>query len=81
MWRQLYEAQFLAYDENYGNLFSAFFISVCSIFGLIIIWKKWKNIILESKWETFLFLILSSPITVIIACVYYESIFGAKLKV
>jgi len=81
MWKQIYEAQFLVYDENYGNLLSAFFISVCSIFGLIIIWEKWKSIILESKWQTLLFLLLSSPITIIIVCLNYKSFFGVALKV
>lgn len=43
IWDEIYEAQFLAYDENWGNLIAAFLISFCSIFVLIFIWLNWKK--------------------------------------
>jgi hypothetical protein len=81
IWDEIYEAQFLAYDENWGNLITAFLISFCSIFVLIFIWSNWQKIILACKWQTLLFLLLASPITVVYVVFNYKSFFGVVLRV
>lgn len=76
IWDEIYQAQFLAYDKNWGNLIAPFLISFCSIFVLIIIWSNWQKIILACKWQTLLFLLLASPTTVVCVVLNYKSIFG-----
>lgn len=80
IWNLLYHAQFLEYDENYGNLLGAFFLSVAATIILLFLWFKWRHIINNCKWQTIAFLIVSSPLTVAIVSINYQTIFGAMLK-
>lgn len=81
IWNEMYRAQFLDYDENWGALIQVFLISVCSFFGILFIWVNWKEFIRENKWPTLLFLIGSSPISVILVAFNYAAVFGENLKV
>ncbi len=81
IWDEIYQAQFLPYDENWVNLITAFLISFCSIFALIILWSNYKKIILACKWQTLLFLVFASPTTVVFVVFNYKSFFGAVLRV
>ncbi|GGA75702.1 hypothetical protein GCM10008015_15430 [Flavobacterium palustre] len=81
VWNGLYQAQFLEYDLNYGSLIEAFLISVGSFFGIVFIWRKWKNFILENKWLTISFLIACSPVSIILVVCNYSIFFGENLKV
>jgi len=81
IWVGLYKVQFLEYDENWGLLIETFLISICSFFGLIFIWINWRFFIIENKWITILFLLLSSPISIILVTFNYELIFGTMIKV
>lgn len=80
IWRLIYNAQFLFYDDNYGSLLGAFFLSFWATVVLIIIWFKRRTIIMNCKWITILFLIYSSPFTVALVSIYYQEIFGVMLK-
>jgi len=81
IWYLIYQAQFLPYDENWGCLIQAFLISVCSFFLLIFLWSNWKKIILDCKWQTILFLLFASPISVVGIVFNYEFFFGTTLSV
>lgn len=81
IWVEIYQAQFLNYDENWGNLITAFLISIGTFFGLIFMWLNWRKIILACKWQTLLFLLLSSPITIVIIVFNYKKFFGVALSV
>lgn len=80
IWLLLYNAQFLDYDDNYGNIITAFFLSVLATVLIIVMWFNWRYIIKTVKWQTVLFLVFCSPITVGIVIYYYSKIFGAMLK-
>jgi len=81
IWYLIYQAQFLVYDDNWGNLILAFIISVCSFFLLILVWSNWKKIILNCKWQTIFFLLFASPISVVGIVFNYELFFGITLNV
>ena len=81
IWYLIYHAQFLVYDDNWGNLILAFIISVSSFFLLIFVWSNWKEIILNCKWQTILFLLFASPISVVGIVFNYELFFGTTLNV
>lgn len=80
IWLLLYNAQFLDYDDNYGNILSAFFLSIAVTVLLIFLWFKWRDIIKAVKWQTVLFLVFCSPLTVGLVIFYYSEIFGEMLK-
>lgn len=79
-WRCFYKAQFLDYDDNYGVLIRGFIISILTMIILIILWFKKKQIIKETIIANILWILLGSPLTFIIAIMYYENIFKASLK-
>ena len=80
IWIMLYNAQFLDYDDNYGNLLAAFFLSIFALVALTVLWFKWRHIIKTSKWHTILFLMVSSPLTIALVSINYPTIFGTILK-
>jgi hypothetical protein len=80
IWSMLYNAQFLEYDDNYGNLLAAFFLSVFASIVLTVLWFKWRHIIKNFKWQTILFLMVSSPLTIALVSINYPTIFGTMLK-
>lgn len=80
IWNLLYRAQYLEYDTNYANLLAAFFLSVFTTMVLLFLWFKWRPIITNCKWQTVLFLIISSPVIVAFVSINYPTIFGTILK-
>lgn len=80
VWRLLWQAQFLPYDENYGSLLGAFFLSLLTTMGLVVIWFKWKQLLINHRYETILFLIVASPVSVFLTAMNYSFIFNAVLK-
>jgi hypothetical protein len=80
IWSLLYNAQFLEYDENYGNILSAFFMSLLFSMLLAVLWFKRRDILISHKWQTILFLIISSPITITFVIIKYQVIFDTVLK-
>ena len=79
IWQQLYSAQLLEYDENYGVLISTFLLSALATLILIILWFKARTFIEQNSFATILFLFMSSPLTLIFIFYFYHEIFG-KLK-
>lgn len=76
IWYNLFIAKYHDYDDNIADVIVAFFLSIISFVVLIIIWFTKRNIIKTNKWSTIVFLILNSPLTIVLMIIYYEQIFG-----
>jgi hypothetical protein len=77
----LYEAQFLEYDDNYGEIISVFILSFWTSAPFIFLFffnKQWLN---KNKEIIIFYLIFNSPISILIAVIFYSQIFGVHLKV
>lgn len=81
IWGRIYQAQFLKYDDNFGNLISAVVLSITSCVILLISWFVRKSLIKSCRWQTIIFLFISSPITVLVFVLNYEEILGVKLNI
>ena len=80
VWYCFYRAQFLEYDDDYGLIFHAFFISVLVMFVLISLAIWWRPLMERYFWVTMAWIFLGSPVTLIIALLKYQEIFGANLS-
>jgi ABC-type spermidine/putrescine transport system permease subunit II len=81
IWAQLYRAQFLVYDENFGLLILIFILSaILFVAGIILLFRKAK-IVRDNLLLTIAFLLLNSPFVVVIVVLNYRQIFGVALKV
>lgn len=80
IWYVIYSAQFLIYDDNWGNILTAFFISVFSFLLIIILFWKNRELIKNARWQTIMFLLFCSPLTLYFVVMNYEFIFGAVLR-
>ncbi len=79
-WFMLYEAQFLEYDENYGQILAVFGLSSLMLIGAILCWFVNRSWVKRFKWQLLLYFISSGPITIAIAVFNYAEIFEAHLK-
>ena len=75
-WHQLYSAQFLEYDDNYGVLISIFLLSVLTTTILTILWFKARTFVKQNFLPTILFLLVNSPLTIALVFYFYHDIFG-----
>src|SRR5690349_18040837 len=77
VWYCMYNAQYLPYDDNYGLILHAFFVSlfVSVMLSIVWIWKrKWLR---NSKFVLISWFILGSPVSVAIVTIFfYRNIFG-----
>jgi cytochrome bd-type quinol oxidase subunit 2 len=80
IWTLLYTAQFLDYDDNYGQLLSAFFLSVCAALVLAVVWFKMRPLIKATRWQTMMYLLIASPLTIALVVINYPVVFGHALK-
>ena len=80
IWEQMYSAQFLEYDKNYGILLSVFLLSIVAFVILTIMWFKARIFIEQNSFATILFVVMTSPLTLLFVFYFYQDIFG-KLKV
>lgn len=80
IWYVIYSAQFLLYDENIGNIILAFLISIFSLVGILILFWKKRELIKDCRWQTIMFLLVASPLTIYLVALNYELIFGVALK-
>jgi len=81
IWYLIFEAKYLEYDLNFGNLIVGFILSICTTIGLSIIWFKFENLIKQNIISVILFLLTCSPITLAIVILNYQRIFGVDLSV
>lgn len=75
IWRLLYSAQFLEYDENYGVLIAAFLLSLLATTFPAILWFKARSFIWQNSVATILFLLAASPLTVALVFYFYNHLF------
>lgn len=80
IWEQMYSTQFLEYDKNYGVLLSVFLLSIVAFVILTIMWFKVRAFIEQNSFVTILFVVMTSPLTLLFIIYFYQDIFG-KLKV
>jgi len=80
IWYAIYSAQFLLYDENWGNILTTFFISIFTFIGILILFWKKRDLLRKTRWQTIAFLLLASPLTIYLVVDNYELIFGVALK-
>jgi hypothetical protein len=81
IWVQMYQAQFLPYDDNFGLLIMIFLISVALLItGGVLLVRKTKLIRQNLIW-TILFLIINSPVTIFLVVMNYELVFGTHLDI
>lgn len=79
-WFCFYQAQFLEYDDNYGMLIHGFIVSLLTAAVLWLI-TPFKPAWVKTDYRVWLaWLVLGSPLTFILAAVYYSLIFGTSLK-
>jgi hypothetical protein len=79
IWGQIYSAQFLPYDENFGRLIVTFFISVALLVTGIVLLILRIEVVRRNLLLTILFLVINSPVTVVWIVLEYEAIFGSRL--
>ena len=79
IWVQIYRAQFLPYDDNFGLLIIIFLISVALlVIGVVLLIRRTK-LIRQNLILTVLFLIINSPVTIFVVVMEYEFVFGTHL--
>jgi EamA domain-containing membrane protein RarD len=80
VWYCLYNAQFLEYDDNYGLMIHAFIISLVTLVALIIVWLKKKEWIKQNLMSMIAWLVLGSPLAIVLLVVFYQNIFGGTFS-
>lgn len=81
MWVEIYRAQFLEYDLNFGQLLWVFLLSMILMALGIFLWIRRALIVRNNKAVTLMFLILNSPLSIVVVVLNYEKVFGVALKV
>src|SRR5689334_18820086 len=81
IWIPIYVAQYLPYDENFGQLISSFLLSMLLLATGIVLMVRKTAIVMRNFALSVGFLIINSPLTVLIVMVKYERIFGTALDV
>lgn len=76
IWSNIYHAQFMPYDENYGALIGAFLASLVASLAILLLWWRGSRILEECRIITILFLVTSSAVTVGVVIFNYNSLFG-----
>jgi hypothetical protein len=80
VWYCLYNAQFLEYDDNYGLMIHAFIISLVTLVALIIVWFKKREWIRQNLIPMISWLVLGSPVSVVLLVIFYKTIFGGTFS-
>ncbi len=81
IWQLVYQAGFQEYDENWGSIMGAFEISLLVTIATGILWVKRNQIVRAATYETLLYLLTCSPVTLILVVEFYAEIFGRHFKV
>jgi hypothetical protein len=81
IWEQLYSAQFLEYDENFGQLIEIFLVSTALLVNGIVMIVKNSELVRTNLIVSILFLLINSPLTIFLVVSNYDTIFGTGLKV
>jgi hypothetical protein len=76
-WRCFVCARFLPYDDNYGLLLQAVFISMTAWVFLRMVQAKWLGPLSLDRRVFWAWLVVGSPLTFILALFNYRHLFGA----
>lgn len=80
IWYWVYSASKAEYDVNYFYAFYAFVYSALLFVFIVILWFSSREFIRRNKMSTILFLVLSSPISLIVFYQMYLQFCGPFLK-
>ena len=75
-WWCFFEAKKLPYDENYGILIHAIFISVTVWVGIRILRAKWFGHFTLHRYVIWIWLIIGSPLIFLPMFFFYSKLFG-----
>jgi hypothetical protein len=81
IWYYTLVAHTSEYDDNYGSVIFALTISTIMILTMIILWLVRREIIAGCKIISLLFIITSSPISIIVSIALYQFFIGQYFKV
>lgn len=76
IWRLELSARILEYDDNVGALILGFLLSCLVTLALAVLWFTSRAFIKNNKLIIAIFLITTSPLTLVIADFYYPDLFG-----
>jgi hypothetical protein len=76
-WWCFFEAKVLPYDENYAILIQAVLISIAAWVIIRIIKAKWFGQIQISSMLFWSWFVVGSPLTFMLALIFYNELFGA----
>lgn len=80
IWIQIYTAQFLDYDDNYGQLIGSFLLSLFGTLAIIILWIRKTKLLRANPFVVLLFILANNPLTIFMAVMFYADVFGVPLK-
>lgn len=76
IWWLVYEAQYLAYDANFGNFIRAFILTILFTIITAVVLLRFKPAYRFSSIIYRLSLLLNNPLTLLLVCVNYSYIFN-----
>jgi hypothetical protein len=76
-WWCFFEAKELPYDDNYGILLHAIFISLVALIVIRIISVKWFGELRLNSPISWIWLAIGSPLTFILMFFFYSNLFGS----
>lgn len=79
IWLSLKSAGHLPYDDNYATLLLSLIASILGCIVILYFCLKKRRSLLKNWVVVIVFLITSSPISILYACSYYKEIFGMTL--
>lgn len=80
IWGLMIAAKYEEYDLNYGLAIYAFIISFIALMLLIILWFTSRDVIISNSYQTIIFILISSPLSLFIFLEVYRRLFGLYFK-
>jgi len=81
IWYYVWLAHQLDYDENFGAIIFAMIFSMVLTLSVTIMWFLTRALVLQSKFISLSFLILASPVTILIFIYVYQAMAGRFFSV
>ncbi|WP_448702723.1 hypothetical protein ACFGVR_10255 [Mucilaginibacter sp. AW1-3] len=76
IWYYVWLAHQLDYDENFGAIIFAIILSMVLTLSITVMWFLTRALILQNKLISLSFLIIASPITILLFIYVYQAIAG-----
>jgi|SRR5471030_924430 hypothetical protein len=81
IWYYVWLAHQLDYDENFGAIIFAMIFSMVLTLSVSIMWFLTRTLVLQSKFISLCFLILASPVTILLFIYAYQAMAGRFFSV